>query len=387
MSRPLHYRRLASVGPARTGLLQTPHGVVPTPAFMPVGTAATVKGITPQELRQVGVSIVLSNAFHLWVRPGHEQIGALGGLHRFMGWDGPILTDSGGFQVFSLKNLRKVTEEGVAFRSPHDGAKLFLTPELSVQVQETLGVDLAMAFDECIEYPAERDRVARSTERTTRWLRRGLAARRAPERTAMLGIVQGGFYEDLRAAHADELSDLDLDAYALGGFSVGEPQEQMLPLVASTAARLPEDRVRYLMGVGTPCDIAEAVAAGVDLFDCVLPTRTGRFGTAYTSEGRLQIRHARFRQDDRPVDPACACYTCRSFCRSYLRHLFVSDEMLAPKLLSLHNIAFYQALLARLRAAIHQGADALQQVRADAARASTALPAGDPQEIPCPILV
>lgn len=360
----------ARCGAARTGLLSTPHGQVPTPGFMPVGTAATVKGITPIELRQLGVGMVLCNAWHLWVRPGHELIRALGGLHRFMGWDGPILTDSGGFQVFSLKDLRKVSEEGVKFRSPHDGAKLFLTPELSVEIQETLGVDVAMAFDECIEFPADRDRVARSTARTTRWLKRGLEARRSPERTALLGIVQGGFYEDLRHAHADELSELDLDGYALGGFSVGEPQDHMLPMVESTARRLPDHKVRYLMGVGTPHDLAEAVIRGVDLFDCVLPTRTGRFGTLYTSVGKLNIRHARFREDGGPVDPACACYTCRSYSRAYLRHLFLSNEMLAPRLLSLHNLSFYQSLMARLRAAIHAGPAALEATRADAARAS-----------------
>lgn len=370
MSRAISLRLLATADAARTGLLRTPHGEIPTPAFMPVGTAATVKGITPLELRDVGVSMVLANAWHLWVRPGHTLIAQLGGLHRFMGWDGPILTDSGGFQVFSLKDLRKVTEEGVKFRSPHDGAKLFLTPELSVQIQEALGVDVAMAFDECIEFPAERDRVARSTARTTRWLHRGLAARQHPERTALLGIVQGGFYEDLRHAHADELAAMDLDGYALGGFSVGEPQDHMLPMVESTARRLPANKVRYLMGVGTPHDIAEAVSRGVDLFDCVLPTRTGRFGSLYTSVGRLNIRHARFREDRGPVDPACACYTCRSYCRAYLRHLFLSDEMLAPRLLSLHNLSFYQSLMARLRAAIHVGPAALAVVRADAARAT-----------------
>lgn len=370
MSRPLDLTVLARAGAARTGVLRTPHGPVPTPAFMPVGTAATVKGITPVELRALGVSMVLSNAWHLWVRPGHALIGALGGLHRFMNWDGPILTDSGGFQVFSLKKLRKVTEEGVRFRSPHDGAAMNLTPELAVEIQETLGVDVAMALDECIEWPAERDRVARSTERTTRWLKRCLAARRQPERTALLGIVQGGFYEDLREAHADELAEMDLDGVALGGFSVGEPQEAMLALLGRVAGRLPEDRVRYLMGVGTPHDIAEAVASGVDLFDCVLPTRTGRFGTAFTSEGRLNIRHARFREDALPLDPACTCYTCRSFSRAYLRHLFLSNEMLAPRLLSLHNLALYQSLMARLRAAIHAGPTALADVRGNAARAS-----------------
>jgi len=375
VKRAISLRILARAGAARTGILSTPHGDVPTPAFMPVGTQATIKGLTALDVREIGASIVLSNAFHLWVRPGHELIGRLGGLHRFMGWDGPILTDSGGFQVFSLADLRSVTEEGVKFRSPHDGAKLMLTPERSVEVQETLGVDIAMALDECIEWPAERDRVARSTERTTRWLRRCLDARRHPERTALLGIVQGGFYEDLRLAHAAELVAMDLDGLALGGFSVGEPQEAMLGLIERITASLPDPGLRYLMGVGTPHDIAEAVARGIDLFDCVLPTRTGRFGTLYTSEGKLNIRHARFREDDRPLDPSCACYTCRSASRAYLRHLFQSNEILAPRLLSLHNLAYYQTLMARLRAAVHAGPEALASVRADAARATAPLPA------------
>lgn len=375
MSRALQFRALATAGAARAGLLQTPHGPVPTPAFMPVGTGGTVKGITPLELRQVGVSMLLCNAFHLWVRPGHGAVAALGGLHRFMGWDGPILTDSGGYQVFSLAGMRKVSEEGVAFRSPHDGAKLFLTPELAVEIQETLGVDLAMALDECIEWPADRDRVGRSTERTTRWLRRAVAARCQPERTALLGIVQGGFYADLRVEHAEALAEMDLDAYALGGFSVGEPQAEMLEMVQTTASRLPTDRVRYLMGVGTPHDLVEAVCRGVDLFDCVLPTRTGRFGTVYTRAGRINLRHARFREDGNAVDAACACYTCRCFSRAYLRHLFFSNEILAPRLLSLHNLAYYQSLLARLRAAIAVGGSALDGLRAEAARASAPLDA------------
>lgn len=370
MTRAITWTPLATCGAARTGLLHTPHGTVPTPLFMPVGTAATVKGLTPWDLRASGASMVLCNAWHLWVRPGHALIEKLGGVHRFMAWDGPILTDSGGFQVFSLKDLRKVTEEGVRFRSPHDGAHLFLTPELSVEIQETLGVDVAMAFDECIEWPADRDRVARSTERTTRWLRRGLGARRHPERTALFGIVQGGFYEDLRAAHADEIAALDLDGYAVGGLSVGEPQAEMLAMGGLAVGRLPQDRPRYLMGVGYPSDIVEAVLRGFDMFDCVLPTRTGRFGTLFTPEGRLQIRHARHREDNRPVDPTCACYTCQSYSRAYLRHLYLSNEVLAPRLLSLHNVAYYQSLLARLRAAIHAGPGALDALRAEAARAS-----------------
>ena len=369
MSRALDFRVETTCGAARAGLLRTPHGVIPTPAFMPVGTAGSVKGITPLELREVGASVVLANAFHLWVRPGHDLIGELGGLHRFMHWDGPILTDSGGYQAFSLKEFSKVSEEGIRFRAPHDGQYRFLTPEIAVEIQETLGVDMAMALDECIEWPADRDRVARSTARTTRWLKRCLAARQHPERTALLGIVQGGFYADMRVAHAAELAELDLDAYAIGGLSVGEPSEQLYEAAGLAAAELPADRPRYLMGVGYPLDIVEAVLRGVDLFDCVLPTRSGRFGYLFTSQGRMNIKHARFRRDERPVDPACACYTCRSYSRAYLRHLFLSKEVLSPRLLSLHNLAYYQSLVARLRATMFAGHDAVSAVHAEARRA------------------
>ena len=354
-----------ALGTARTGVLQTPHGPTPTPAFMPVGTAGTVKGIVPDELREVGTTILLSNAFHLWVRPGHEQIGALGGLHAFMRWDGPILTDSGGYQVFSLKKRVKVTEEGARFCTPHDGLYRFLSPEVCIEIQETLGVDLAMALDECIEWPAERDRVARSTERTTRWLKRCQAARTRPERTALLGIVQGGFHEDLRVAHAQEISTLGLDAYAVGGLSVGEPRDELFDMVGRTTPHLPPGQLRYLMGVGYPIDLVDGVMRGIDLFDCVLPTRSGRFGQVFTSEGRLTIKHARFRDDPRPLDAACACYTCRTFGRAYLRHLFLCNEILAPRLLTLHNLAFYQSLMARLRAAVRDGPDALVALRTE----------------------
>ncbi len=375
MSGPLRFTVHHSCGPARTGTLETPHGSIATPAFMPVGTAGTVKGLTPAELRDCGADVVLCNTYHLWVRPGHERIAGLGGLHRFMGWDGPILTDSGGFQVFSQKDLRKVSEEGVRFRSTLDGEYRTLTPEVCIEVQEALGVDMAMAFDECIEWPAQRDRVGRSTQRTTRWLRRCMEARKHPERTALLGIVQGGFYEDLRIAHAQEIAELDLDAYAVGGISVGEPREQLLEMAAITVPHMPADRIRYLMGVGYPVDIVDAVIRGIDLFDCVLPTRSGRFGYAFTSEGKLAVKHARFADDERPLDPACTCYTCRSFSRAYLRHLHQSNEILAPRLLSLHNVAFYQALLARIRVAIEEGPKALDALRADAERWTAARPA------------
>lgn len=351
---------------ARRGRLHLTHGVVDTPAFMPVGTAGSVKALSPVDIKDAGAQIVLANTYHLWVRPGHRLIEGLGGLHRFMDWDGPILTDSGGYQVFSLKDMRKISEEGVKFRSPLDGEWRHLTPEVAVEIQEALGVDVAMAFDECIEWPADRERVVASTQRTTRWLNRCLAARRHADRTAVFGIVQGGFYEDLRVAHAQELAAMDLDGYAIGGLSVGEPREELLEAVGYTAPHLPEHKVRYLMGVGYPHDIVDAVIRGIDLFDCVIPTRTARFGTAFTSEGRVTIKHGRYRDDPRPLDEACACYTCARFSRAYLRHLFTSNEILAPRLLTLHNVTFYQRLVARLRAAVTEGPDALLRLRDEA---------------------
>lgn len=359
----------ATAGLARTGTLHLPHGDVQTPAFMPVGTQGTVKGLTPVEVRGAGAEMVLSNTYHLWVRPGHERIKALGGLHKMMDWDGPILTDSGGFQVFSLKEMRKVTEEGVRFRSPLDGQWRMLTPEVAIEIQEALGVDIAMAFDECIEWPAERDRVATSTERTTRWLRRCIAARTQPERTALFGIVQGGTYDDLRVAHAQELAAMEgLDGIAVGGLSVGEPREHMFAMARATTPHLPVHKVRYLMGVGYPIDLVDGVMSGVDLFDCVIPTRSARFGSAFTSRGRVTIKHARYRDDPRPLDPECPCYTCGRFSRAYLRHLFTANELLSPRLLTLHNVTFYQRLMARLRGAVKEGEGALDTLRAEAAR-------------------
>ncbi len=353
---------------ARRGRLHLTHGVVDTPAFMPVGTAGTVKSLSPVDLRDAGAQIVLANTYHLWVRPGHRIIEGLGGLHRFMDWDGPILTDSGGYQVFSLKDMRKISEEGVKFRSPLDGEWRNLTPEVAVEIQEALGVDVAMAFDECIEWPAGRDQVIASTQRTTRWLKRCLAARRKADRTALFGIVQGGFHEDLRVAHAQELAEMDLDGYAIGGLSVGEPREELFAAVGYTTPHLPTHKVRYLMGVGYPHDIVDAVIAGVDLFDCVLPTRSARFGSAFTSAGRVTIKHGRYRDDPRPLDEECPCYTCARFSRAYLRHLFTSNEILAPRLLTLHNVTFYQRLVARLRTAVEEGPDALLRLRDEAVR-------------------
>jgi queuine tRNA-ribosyltransferase len=361
-----HYTLRARAGDARLGTLRLPHGEVETPAFMPVGTQGTVKALTPVDLHDAGVQMLLANTYHLWVRPGHQRIRSLGGLHRMMDWHGPILTDSGGYQVFSLREFRKISEEGVRFRSTIDGQWRNLTPEVAVEVQEAFGVDVAMAFDECIEWPAERDHVARSTARTTRWLKRCMEARRQPDRTALFGIVQGGMYEDLRRAHAEELAALDLDGYAVGGLSVGEPREELFAMAKVGAASLPEHKVRYLMGVGYPLDLVDGVLSGIDLFDCVIPTRSARFGVAFTSGGRVTIKHARHRDDPGPLDPECACYTCARFGRAYLRHLFTANEILAPRLLSLHNVTFYQSLMRRLRAAIEAGPSALSRLRAEA---------------------
>jgi queuine tRNA-ribosyltransferase len=363
MSGVLSFTEVHRAGAARSGVLHTPHGAIQTPAFMPVGTKGTVKGLVPVELQDAGVEILLCNAYHLWVRPGHERIGELGGLHTFMNWHGPILTDSGGYQVFSLNDVAKVSENGVRFRSPLDGQYRTLTPEVCIEIQETLGVDMAMAFDECIEWPADRDRVAKSTQRTTRWLKRCMDARTQPEKTALLGIVQGGFYEDLRIAHAQEIVELDLDAYAVGGLSVGEPVDELLGMVEVTVPHLPTDRIRYLMGVGYPVNLVDAVMRGIDLFDCVIPTRSGRFGYVFTSQGKLSIKHSRFADDQNPIDPACTCYTCRSFSRAYLRHLFQSNEILAPRLLTLHNVFFYQSLMSKIREAIQAGPEALKALR------------------------
>jgi queuine tRNA-ribosyltransferase len=356
-----------------------PHGEIQTPAFMPVGTAGAVKGLTPDELRDpVRAEILLSNTFHLWVNPGHERIARLGGLHRFMGWDGPILTDSGGYQAFSFKDKAKISEQGIKFLSNHNREWYFLTPEQCVEIQEVLGVDVAMALDECPALTEDRNRVIRATERTTRWLTRCQEARTRPDQTALFGIVQGGMFPDLRAAHARELSAMDLDGYAVGGLSVGESKDQMRDMLEATTPELPTNKVRYLMGVGYPVDIVDAVIRGVDLFDCVLPSRTARFGYLFTDHGRLAIKHARFKEDPRQVDPGSTCYPLRSFSRAYLRHLHMSKDVLAPRLFTLHNLAFYQRLMSRIRHAIDQGEAALLALRDDAARWSA--PYAEPPE-------
>jgi queuine tRNA-ribosyltransferase len=348
---------VATDGAARRGRLKTAHGVVETPAFMPVGTQGTVKGLGPDDLRAAGVSIVLGNTYHLLVRPGHELIRELGGLHRFMGWDGPILTDSGGFQVFSLAKLRTITEEGARFQSPLDGREYFLTPELAVEAQHALGVDVLHPLDECLAYPATRDETERSLALTLRWEKRSLDAHRAAgSRALMFGIVQGGTDEALRRRAVDETVALGFDGYALGGLAVGEPKPMMYDLTELTAAILPRDRPHYLMGVGKPEDLVESVARGVDMFDCVLPTRNARNGQAFTADGPLTIKQARFARDPAPLDAACACYTCRTFSRAYLRHLFQTRELLSHRLLSLHNVHFFVVLAAAMREAISTGA-------------------------------
>jgi len=339
---------------ARAGRLRTPHGVVETPCFMPVGTQAGVKALTQRDLLETGAQIVLANTYHLMLRPGEELVAELGGLHGFTGWQGPFLTDSGGYQVFSLASLRRVAEEGVRFQSHIDGSTHLLSPERSIAVQEKLGADLIMAFDECAPYPAVYEAVAEATARTTRWARRSREAHRRSDQW-LFGIVQGGVHEDLRATSAEALIALDFPGYAIGGLSVGEPKPDMLRVLRQLDPLLPEARPRYLMGVGTPLDIVEGIACGVDLFDCVLPTRNARNGQLFTSEGRLSIRNARFRNDARPPDPACGCYTCRTTSRAYLRHLHLAGEMAAATLLTIHNLTHYLDTLKEVRQAILLG--------------------------------
>ena len=350
------FELLATDGPARRGRLGTPHGVVDTPAFMPVGTRAAVKSLSPDDLREAGAQIVLSNTFHLLVRPGPELIRELGGLHRFMSWDGPILTDSGGFQVFSLARLRTMTEEGVEFRAPADGSAHRLSPERAIEIQHALGSDIIHPLDECLGYPATREDTERSLGLTLRWARRSLAAHRAGGGTAALfGIVQGGFHEDLRARAVAETVALGFDGYAIGGMAVGEPKPLMRELTQAVAGALPAGQPRYLMGVGKPEDLVEAVARGVDMFDCVLPTRNARNGQAFTPDGPVTLKQARWARDPSPLQPDCPCLGCRRFSRAYLRHLFMAEELLVYRLLSLHNLHFFLGLMAGMRAAIAGG--------------------------------
>jgi queuine tRNA-ribosyltransferase len=335
-------------------LMHTAHGVVDTPQFMPVGTQATVKGLTPAQLREAGARIILGNTYHLSLRPGDALIAEMGGLHRFMGWDGPILTDSGGYQVFSLALMRKVTDVGAVFRSHIDGTLLDLTPEKAVAIQENLGADIAMCLDECPPHGATEEVMREAARRTLHWAERCRAGHRSADQ-ALFAIVQGGTDVALRIECATELVKLDFPGYALGGFSVGETPEQMIQALRPAAAALPADKPRYLMGVGRPQDLLNGVAAGIDLFDCVLPTRNGRNAFAFTSAGPLRLRNARHKRDSAPLESGCPCYACANFSRAYLHHLFLAEEMLGPTLLSLHNVAFYCRLMTETRAAIAAG--------------------------------
>ena len=339
---------------ARLGRLHTPHGVIDTPVFMPVGTQATVKGVSPEELKDLGAQIILSNTYHLFIRPGHELIREAGGLHRFMNWDRAILTDSGGFQVFSLAENRKITENGVEFRSHLNGDKLFLSPEVATAVQNALGADIIMAFDECPPYPADYDYVKKSTERTSRWAERCLKAHARPQDQALFGIVQGGMFKDLRRQSVRDLTSLDFPGYAIGGLSVGEPKPLMYEMLEETVPLLPADKPRYLMGVGSPDALLEGVMRGIDMFDCVLPTRIARNGTVMTSRGRLVVRNADLARDFAPLDPECSCYACRNYSRAYIRHLIKADEMFGLRLTTIHNLHFLAELMRQIREAIRE---------------------------------
>ncbi|MBD7983054.1 tRNA guanosine(34) transglycosylase Tgt [Sporosarcina sp. Sa2YVA2] len=337
---------------ARLGIVHTPHGSFETPAFMPVGTQATVKTQSPEELKQMGAGIILSNTYHLWLRPGNDIIKEAGGLHKFMNWDRPILTDSGGFQVFSLSEFRKIEEEGVHFRHHLNGSKLFLSPEKAMHIQNDLGSDIMMAFDECPPFPATYDYMKASVERTSRWAERCLAAHARPDDQGLFGIVQGGEFEELRKQSAKDLVSLDFPGYAIGGLSVGEPKDIMNRVLEQTTPLLPSDKPRYLMGVGSPDSLIDGAIRGVDMFDCVLPTRIARNGTLMTSEGRLVVKNAKYERDFGPLDPNCDCYTCKNYSRAYIRHLIRANETFGIRLTSYHNLHFLLNLMEQVRDAI-----------------------------------
>ena len=339
--------------PARLGLVHTAHGTITTPAFMPVGSAGSVKTLTPLDLEELGAEIVLSNTYHLYLRPGHEVIADLGGLHRFMSWDRPILTDSGGYQVFSLGELCKVTDEGATFQSHLDGSLHFFSPESAIKIQESLGADIIMTLDECLPYPTGYEDALASIARTGHWAERCRAAHHRTDQ-ALFGIIQGSFYPDLRQQAAEQLFKIGFDGYAIGGLSVGETQEMMLRVIEQVVPLLPQETPRYLMGVGTPEDLLECVIRGLDMFDCVMPTRHARTGCLFTSSGRLIIKNAQYTRDDQPIDPACLCYTCRHFSRAYLRHLFIAKEILALRLNTIHNLYYYLSFMREIREAIRQ---------------------------------
>ncbi|NTV71262.1 MAG: tRNA guanosine(34) transglycosylase Tgt [Azonexaceae bacterium] len=352
----MQFELLKTDGAARRGTLTLAHGQVQTPVFMPVGTYGTVKAMTPQSLHDIGAQICLGNTFHLWLRPGLDVIKAHNGLHDFMNWQKPILTDSGGFQVFSLGAMRKITEEGVKFSSPHDGAKLFLTPEISMQIQKVLNSDIVMIFDECTPYPATHEEAAKSMRMSMRWAQRSRDEHNKLENSnALFGIVQGGMYEDLRDESLAGLDDIGFDGMAIGGLSVGEPKEDMVRVLAHVAPRMPTHKPRYLMGVGTPEDLVRSVKAGIDMFDCVMPTRNARNGHLFTRFGDVKIKNARYKLDTGPLDSTCSCYTCTQFTRAYLHHLFRHGEILGGMLNTIHNLHFYQTIMAEMRAAIEAG--------------------------------
>jgi len=349
----LKFELLKTDGGARLGRLHTGRGSVDTPVFMPVGTLGTVKAMTPEELESMGSEIILSNTYHLYLRPGHETIQQMGGLHRFMNWERPILTDSGGFQVFSLAGLRKIRDDGVEFRSHLDGSAHFFTPELAVSIQEALGSDIMMAFDECTPYPASKSDTLKSLKLTTSWAKKCKTVKNTDQ--ALFGIVQGGMFQHLRKQSAEELINIGFDGYAMGGLSVGEPKELMYDIVSVTAPVLPKEQARYLMGVGDLPDMLEAVERGVDMFDCVMPTRNARNGMLFTSRGKVSVKRAEYIQDPNPPDPECSCYTCRKYSLAYLRHLYMSREILSMRLNTIHNLHFYLSFMSSMRTAIGEG--------------------------------
>ena len=352
----MHFRLLANDNKteARCGEITTNHGKIPTPAFMPVGTQATVKSLTPEQLKKTNAHALLCNAYHLYLRPGEDVVKKLGGLHKFMNWDGAIITDSGGYQVFSLASLTKVTDDGVEFQSPIDGSRRFLNPEKAMEIQHSLGADIIMAFDECLPYPCEKDRVKQSMHRTVKWANRCLKAHDS-ENQDLFAIVQGSVFKDIREECVDRLVEMEFSGYAIGGLSVGEGNQLMNEVLEYTAPRLPTDKPRYLMGVGFPKDILDGIEHGIDMFDCVIPTRNGRNGCAFTSEGKLKMRNSCYKEDERPLDEDCHCYTCKNFSRGYIRHLLTANEILGLSLMSLHNIYFFENMMKMARQAIIEG--------------------------------
>ncbi len=346
------FRLKTTSGKARAGIFQTPHGEIKTPVFMPVGTRATVKTLTPRDLIEIKAQIILGNTYHLYLRPGHELIKKAGGLHNFMGWNKPILTDSGGFQVMSLSGLRKITAEGVRFQSHIDGSYHMFTPEKVIKIQNSLGADIIMSFDECPPFPATKKYVADSLQTTLDWAERGKESHKKPDRQALFGIVQGGIYKDLREESAKKLIEMDFPGYSIGGLAVGEDKKDMYQITNFLHDILPQNKPRYLMGVGTPSDLLENIGSGIDMFDCVMPTRNARKGTVFTRNGKLIIKSARYKEDFAPIDSECQCYTCRNFSRAYIRHLFSVDEFLGMKLATIHSLHFYLELVEKARKAI-----------------------------------